>query len=155
MKRRHSRTQAIAFCAEMRRLRPEAAFGADLIAGFPTEDEAMFQRSLDLVEECGLAFLHVFPFSPRAGTPAARMPQVPGDVRRQRAARLRDRGAAALGRFLDAQLGRTAEIVVERDGTGRAANWTPVRPLRPAPARSVQRLRLVARRDDHLIGEAA
>ncbi len=155
MKRRHSRAQAIALCATVRALRPEATFGADLIAGFPTEDETMFQRSLDLVEECGLTFLHVFPFSPRAGTPAARMPQVAGDIRRQRAARLRQAGDRALGRFLDSQLGRTAEIVVERDGTGRAANWAPVRPRRPAAAKSIQRLRLVAREGKELIGVMA
>jgi threonylcarbamoyladenosine tRNA methylthiotransferase MtaB len=155
MKRRHTRRQAIDFCAAVRSLRPDAAFGADLIAGFPTEDESMFQSSLDLVEECGLTFLHVFPFSPRAGTPAARMPQVAGEIRRERAARLRRAGAERLQQFLTAQMGTTAEIVVERDGTGRSANWAPVRPLEPAPARSVQRLRLVAREGAMLIGQAA
>ncbi len=96
MKRRHLRADAIAFCAEARRLRPDIVFGADLIAGFPTETEAMFQQTLDLVEECGLTHLHVFPFSPRPGTPAARMPQVAGAVVKERARRLRERGAAAL-----------------------------------------------------------
>src|SRR5690606_27491309 len=98
MKRRHTRRQAIDFCHKVRSLRPEAAFGADLIAGFPTEDEAMFQRSLDLVEECGLTFLHVFPFSPRTGTPAARMPQLASEIRRDRALRLRQKGEAMLDR---------------------------------------------------------
>src|ERR1700726_1077811 len=98
MKRRHSRADAVAFCQRVRRLRPDVAFGADLIAGFPTESEAMFARSLDLVDDCGLAHLHVFPFSPRPGTPAARMPQVAPAVVKERARRLRGKGAAALGR---------------------------------------------------------
>ena len=84
---------------ELRRLRPDLVFGADLIAGFPTEDEAMFQATLDLVDEAGLTFLHVFPYSPRPGTPAARMPQVPLEVRKERAARLRDHGAVVLDRL--------------------------------------------------------
>ena len=96
MKRRHLRKRAIAFCAEVRRLRPDTVFGADLIAGFPTETDAAFARSLDLVGECGLTHLHVFPFSPRPGTPAARMPQVARDVVKERARLLRERGALAL-----------------------------------------------------------
>ena len=96
MKRRHLRADAIAFCDAVRRLRPDTVFGADLIAGFPTETEAMFSNSLDLVGECGLTHLHVFPFSPRPGTPAARMPQVARDVVKERARRLRERGALAL-----------------------------------------------------------
>src|SRR5690606_34826634 len=102
MKRRHLRDDAIRFCEEARRLRPEIVFGADIIAGFPTETEAMFRRSLDLVEECGLTWLHVFPFSPRPGTPAARMPQVPGREVRERAARLRAAGEERVGRHLAA-----------------------------------------------------
>ena len=94
MKRRHSRADAIEFCAQVRRLRPDIAFGADIIAGFPTETEEMFARSLDLVEECGLTFLHVFPYSPRPGTPAARMPQVAGAAIKERARRLREAGEA-------------------------------------------------------------
>src|SRR5205807_3557646 len=100
MKRRHLRADAIAFCAELRRLRPDVVFGGDIIAGFPTETEAMFARSLDLVDECGLTHLHVFPFSPRPGTPAARMPQVARDAVKDRARRLRQRGEAALLRHL-------------------------------------------------------
>ncbi len=98
MKRRHLRADAIAFCDQVRRLRPDVVFGGDIIAGFPTESEDMFARSLDLVDECGLTHLHVFPFSPRPGTPAARMPQVPRDVVKERARRLREKGAAALRR---------------------------------------------------------
>jgi threonylcarbamoyladenosine tRNA methylthiotransferase MtaB len=104
MKRRHSRADAIAFCAQVRRLRPDVAFGGDIIAGFPTETEAMFNRSLDLVDECGLTQLHVFPFSPRPGTPAERMPQVAGDVVKNRARQLREKGEAALRRH---RAGRT------------------------------------------------
>ena len=100
MKRRHSRADAIAFCENVKRLRPDMVFGADIIAGFPTEDEAMFARSLDLVDECGLTHLHVFPFSPRPGTPAARMPQLERAVIKERAARLRAKGEAALQRHL-------------------------------------------------------
>ena len=120
MKRRHSRAQAIAAVRRARALRPEAAIGADLIAGFPTEDEAMFQNSLDLVAECGIAFLHVFPYSPRPGTPAARMPAVAPEVVRERAARLRAAGAAALSAELQSRVGTTGEVLIEKPGTGRA-----------------------------------
>jgi len=106
MKRRHSRSEAVDLCNELRELRPDIVFGADLIAGFPTETDAMFENSLKLVEDCGLTYLHVFPYSARKGTPAAKMPQVPGPVRKERAARLRAAGEAALDRFLDAQVGR-------------------------------------------------
>jgi threonylcarbamoyladenosine tRNA methylthiotransferase MtaB len=126
MKRRHSRADAIAFCARARALRPEIAFGADLIAGFPTESEAMFDNSLRLVEDCRLSFLHVFPFSARAGTPAARMPQVPGNLRHARAARLRAAGAAALARFLATQEGRVLRVLVELGGRGYAENFADV-----------------------------
>jgi threonylcarbamoyladenosine tRNA methylthiotransferase MtaB len=126
MKRRHSRADAIRFCSEMRKARPDIAYGADIIAGFPTETEEMFQHSLDLVEECGLAFLHVFPYSPRPGTPAANMPQVKGDVIKERARRLRERGEAALGRHLEKLVGTEQEILVERGGIGRTPCFTPV-----------------------------
>src|ERR1700716_2133426 len=110
MKRRHSRRQAVEFCAQVRRLRPDIALGADLIAGFPTETDEMFKRSLGLVEECDLTFLHVFPYSPRPGTPAARMPRVAGDVVKQRARRLRATGEAALQRRLAAEVGSTRQV---------------------------------------------
>ena len=126
MKRRHTFADAVAFCARMRALRPEMVFGADLIAGFPTETDAMFARSEALVEACGLTHLHVFPFSPRAGTPAARMPQVEKSAIRARAARLRVLGAAALMRHLDAQAGRQVEVLAENGGVGRTADFTPV-----------------------------
>ncbi len=127
MKRRHSRADAIAFCDQVRRLRPDVVFGADIIAGFPTETEAMFARSLDLVDECGLTQLHVFPFSPRPGTPAARMPQLDRDIVKERARRLRDKGEAALARHLDAQVGARRLVLTERGGIGRTEQFTPVR----------------------------
>ncbi|KMO11242.1 tRNA (N(6)-L-threonylcarbamoyladenosine(37)-C(2))-methylthiotransferase MtaB [Methylobacterium platani] len=127
MKRRHGRDDAIRFCAEIRRLRPDAVFGADLIAGFPTETEAQFARSLALVEECGLAQLHVFPYSPRPGTPAARMPQVAAGEIRARAARLREAGAAAFARRLDREVGETRRVLAERGGLGRTEGFLPVR----------------------------
>ena len=127
MKRRHSRTDAIRFCAEIRALRPDIVYGADLIAGFPTEDEAMFARSLELVAECGLSFVHVFPYSARPGTPAARMPQLPGVVVAERAARLRAAAAAAQERHLAERVGRQLSILTERGNTGRAEDFTGVR----------------------------
>ncbi len=127
MKRRHSRRDSVEFCATLRRLRPDMAFGADLIAGFPTEDEAMAARSRDLIEDCGLSFLHVFPFSPRPETPAARMPQVAHAVIKQRAASLRATGELALERHLQKQVGRRLRILTERGGMGRADDFTAVR----------------------------
>ncbi len=139
MKRRHSRGEAIAFCAEARRLRPDIAIGADLIAGFPTETEEMFARSLDLVEECGLTFLHVFPYSPRPGTPAARMPQVDGAVIRERARRLRAVGGSALRRRLDAEIGKTRDVLIESETQGRTEHYLPVAITCASPG-TVQRL---------------
>ncbi len=126
MKRRHSRRDAIAFCTQVRRLRPDIALGADIIAGFPTETEEMFSRSLDLVAECDLSFLHVFPYSPRPGTPAARMPQVAGPVIKDRARRLRAVGAAALERRLQTEIGKTREVLIESDSQGRTEHYVPV-----------------------------
>jgi threonylcarbamoyladenosine tRNA methylthiotransferase MtaB len=126
MKRRHSRKDAIAFCARMRRLRPDIAFGADIIAGFPTETDEMFKRSEALVEECGLTFLHVFPYSPRPGTPAARMPQVPRGAIKDRARRLRGAGEAALRRRLASELGATREVLIESSTVGRTEHFLPV-----------------------------
>ncbi len=133
MKRRHSRADSVAFCVELRRLRPDIAFGADLIAGFPTENEAMAAGSLALVEDCGMSFLHVFPFSPRPGTPAARMPQVAPEIVKARAARLRAAGEEAFRRHLAAQVGRNLSVLTERGGMGRAEDFTPVRAPGLAP----------------------
>src|SRR4051812_2966026 len=126
MKRRHTRADAIEFCAQVRRLRPDIALGADIIAGFPTETEEMFSRSLDLVDECGLTFLHVFPYSPRPGTPAARMPQVAGGAIKERSKRLRSAGEAALLQRLQAEIGATREVLIESDGQGRTEHYLPV-----------------------------
>jgi threonylcarbamoyladenosine tRNA methylthiotransferase MtaB len=126
MKRRHSRADAIAFCAQVRRLRPDIAFGADIIAGFPTETEEMFIRSQYLVEQCGLTFLHVFPYSPRPGTPAARMPQVRGDAIRERARRLRVAGEAALQTRLDSEVGSVRQVLIESVTQGRTEHFLPV-----------------------------
>ncbi|HIJ63664.1 MAG TPA: tRNA (N(6)-L-threonylcarbamoyladenosine(37)-C(2))-methylthiotransferase MtaB [Rhodospirillaceae bacterium] len=127
MKRRHSRADVLALAERLRRLRPDLALGADLIAGFPTETDDMFQRSLDLVEQMGLTHLHVFPYSSRPGTPAARMPQLSGDVVRERAAQLRARGEGAMAAFLQGRVGRTASVLVERDGFGHSEHFLPVR----------------------------
>ncbi|AOZ70382.1 tRNA (N(6)-L-threonylcarbamoyladenosine(37)-C(2))-methylthiotransferase MtaB [Rhodobacter xanthinilyticus] len=126
MKRRHLRDDAIAFCEEARRLRPGIVFGADIIAGFPTETEAMFENSLKLVEDCGLTFLHVFPYSARKGTPAARMPRVPGPAIKERAARLRAAGEAALGRHLAAEVGARRMVLTEGARLGRTEFFTEV-----------------------------
>jgi threonylcarbamoyladenosine tRNA methylthiotransferase MtaB len=127
MKRRHSRADALRLCQRLRALRPGMVFGADLIAGFPTETEAMFERTLRLVEECGLTWLHVFPYSPRPGTPAARMPQVPPGTVKARAARLRAAGDAARARYLEARLGSSASVLVEKDSAGHDEHFAPVR----------------------------
>lgn len=126
MKRRHARADAIRFCESVRELRPDVVFGADLIAGFPTETEDMFARSLDIVDDCGLTFLHVFPFSPRKGTPAARMPQVARAAIKERAQLLRARGDAALAAYLSAQTGREAEVLLENGATGRTPQFAEV-----------------------------
>ena len=131
MKRRHTRADAIAFCNQVRRLRPDVAFGADIIAGFPTETEDMFARSLDLVDECGLTQLHVFSFSARPGTPAARMPQIDRDIVKQRARALREKGEAALTRHLDAQVGSRRLVLTERGGVGHTEQFTAVRLAAP------------------------
>jgi threonylcarbamoyladenosine tRNA methylthiotransferase MtaB len=151
MKRRHSRAQAIAFCDDMRRLRPDIVFGADIIAGFPTETEDMFTRSLDLVDECGLTHLHVFPFSPRPGTPAARMPQLPHAVIKERAKRLRDKGHAALRRRLEGEIGHVRQVLAERGNIGRTAQFMPVRHGNNAAPGSLLDVRIAGHDGTHLI----
>ncbi|MEM1345782.1 MAG: tRNA (N(6)-L-threonylcarbamoyladenosine(37)-C(2))-methylthiotransferase MtaB, partial [Pseudomonadota bacterium] len=126
MKRRHLRDDAIRFCQEARTRRPEIVFGADLIAGFPTETEAMFENSLRLVEECGLTWLHVFPYSPRPGTPAARMPQVPRQIGRERAARLRALGETRVAEHLRTQIGRQHRVLMEKPTLGRTEQFAEV-----------------------------
>ena len=127
MKRRHARSDSVSFCEAMRRVRPDIVFGADIIAGFPTETEDMFENSLSLVDDCGLTFLHVFPFSPREGTPAARMPQVHGTVIASRANALRQKGAEALRNHLTCAKGKRIQVLMETEATGRSGDFTPVR----------------------------
>jgi len=144
MKRRHARDDAIAFCDTLRRLRPDVVFGADLIAGFPTESDAMFENSLRLVEQCGLTHLHVFPFSPRPGTPAARMPQLGRDIVKERARRLRERGALALRRHLDAEVGATRRVLSESHSIGRTEQFTEVRLAAPGAPGTILELKIAA-----------
>src|SRR5690606_26334978 len=127
MKRRHCRADAVKFCAEVRRVRPDTVFGADLIAGFPTETDDMFANSLSVVDDCGLTYLHVFPFSARKGTPAARMPRVARQAVKERAARLRAKGSAVLSDFLNSQAGAEVELLVEKDGIGRTRHFAEMR----------------------------
>ena len=131
MKRRHARADAISFCEQIRRLRPDVVFGADIIAGFPTETEDMFARSLDLIDECGLTQLHVFPFSPRPGTPAARMPQVDRGAVKDRARRLREKGEMALRQHLDREVGARRRVLAESRALGRTEQFMPVRLAAP------------------------
>jgi threonylcarbamoyladenosine tRNA methylthiotransferase MtaB len=151
MKRRHSRDQAIAFAAQVRRLRPDIVFGADIIAGFPTETDEAFARSRDLVAECGLTHLHVFPYSERAGTPAARMPQVPHRLRKERARLLRQDGAAALRRHLDGEIGVRRRVLAESDNTGRTEQFTPVRLSAPAAPGTILDLMMTGHDGRHLL----
>ena len=143
MKRRHSRAQSVAFCEQVRRLRPDVAFGADIIAGFPTETEGMFVRSLDLVDACGLTTLHVFPFSPRPGTPAARMPQLDRAVAKERARRLREKGEAALRQHLASQVGVTRRVLTESRGLGRTEQFLAVRLAAPTAPGEILDLTIV------------
>jgi threonylcarbamoyladenosine tRNA methylthiotransferase MtaB len=129
MKRRHAREDSIRFCEEARRLRPDIVFGADFIAGFPTETDEMFENTMRLVDECGLTWLHVFPFSPRPGTPAARMPQLDRHLIKTRAERLRLKGAARVAAHLDAGIGATLPVLMESETLGRTHQFTPVRIL--------------------------
>ena len=153
MKRRHLRADAIALTDRLRAVRPDIAFGADIIAGFPTETEAHFENSARLVEECGLSFLHVFPYSPRPGTPAARMPQLDKAVVKARAARLRDVGAAALERHLRKYDGQTVEALVERGNSARLPDFTPVQfESDPGEAGRPVRARIVRQDGKQLIG---
>ena len=155
MKRRHSRAQALEVAGRARTLRPDIVLGADLIAGFPTEDTAMFERSLAFVEEAGLDLLHVFPFSPREGTPAARMPQVPKPLIRERAMRLRVAGKARLARTLDRFVGGTVAALVEKSGFGRSQHYLPVM-LPPGTADGeVRTVRIAAATATALVAEGA
>ncbi|MEO0722114.1 MAG: tRNA (N(6)-L-threonylcarbamoyladenosine(37)-C(2))-methylthiotransferase MtaB [Pseudomonadota bacterium] len=157
MKRRHSREEAIALSERLRAARPEIALGADLIAGFPTETETQFANTLKLVEEAGLAFVHAFPYSPRPGTPAARMPQVDGAAIKDRARRLREVGAAALSRHLDRHVGVMRQALVEKGEAARLPDFTPLRleGADPAVAGRSVRTRILRHDGERLIGVPA
>jgi len=144
MKRRHLREESIRFCEEARRLRPDIVFGADFITGFPTETDGMFENTMRLVDECGLTWLHVFPFSPRPGTPAAKMPQVARDIAKQRAERLRAKGRARVLAHLEEGLGATRPVLMETATLGRTHQFTPVRVAEEARAGDILALRLAA-----------
>ena len=154
MKRRHLRADVIALTRELRRRRPGIVFGADFIAGFPTESEDMFRRSLDLIEECRLTYLHVFPYSPRPGTPAARMPQVARQIVKDRARRLRHHGEAALRRHLDAEIGSVRRVLTESHGNGRSEHFTPVRFDRAVEPGIIVETRMIGHDGSRLIAAA-
>lgn len=155
MKRRHLRDDAIAFCAAVRAARPDVVFGGDIIAGFPTETESMFENSLSLVDECGLTWLHVFPFSPREGTPAARMPQVPVEAIRERAARLRALGSQRVEAHLAAMAGRHVQLLMEKSDLGRTEGFAQTRLPGSWQPGSVVPARITGRDAGLLLAEAA
>ncbi|KZL20040.1 tRNA (N(6)-L-threonylcarbamoyladenosine(37)-C(2))-methylthiotransferase MtaB [Pseudovibrio sp. WM33] len=152
MKRRHSREDTIQFCEDVRKMRPDVVFGADIIAGFPTETDEMFENTLRIVDECGLTHLHVFPFSPRPGTPAARMPQLDRKIIKERAARLREKGQEALLAHLRAEVGKKREVLIEREGLGRTEQFTQVE-LDADIAGSLVSARITGHTERHLIAE--
>jgi threonylcarbamoyladenosine tRNA methylthiotransferase MtaB len=155
MKRRHRRAEAVALARRARDLRPDIAFGADLIAGFPTETEDDFRQTLELAEEMKLAFLHVFPYSERPGTPAARMPQLPKPLRRERAARLREVGRAATARFFESRVGQDETVLFERPDRGHTAQFAPIRLLQAgATPGEIRRVRVIAPGADALLANA-
>ena len=153
MKRRHLRADAIAFCARIKKLRPDIVFGADIIAGFPTETEDMFENSLKLVDDCGLTHLHVFPFSPRKGTPAARMPQLARPLIKTRAARLRAKGNEVFSSHLSSMQGSVHDVLVERGGLARIPQFTPLRFQHDLAPGTVARVRVTGHSGTHLTGE--
>ncbi len=155
MKRRHLRADALKLIADVRAVRPDTAFGADLIAGFPTESEAAFENTLKLVEEAGLSFLHVFPYSARPGTPAAKMPPVKGPVIKDRARRLREAGDAALQRHLQRQVGRVLHGLVEREGFARADDFTEIAFSGAAPMGDIVRIQITGVSGGQAVGEIA
>jgi threonylcarbamoyladenosine tRNA methylthiotransferase MtaB len=155
MKRRHSTAQAAAAIERLRRLRPGVALGADLIAGFPTETEALFRETLDFLRGQSLPYLHVFPYSERPGTPAARMPAVPVAERRARAARLRELGAQAAAAFHAGLVGREAQVLTEKPGTGHTEHFAPVRMAAETPAATLMKARIIGVDAGVVLAEAA
>ncbi len=158
MKRRHARADSVAFCADLRARRPDIVFGADLIAGFPTETDEMFENTVRLIEDCGLTFTHVFPFSARPGTPAARMPRLDQGLVKARAARLRAVGEAALAAHLDARIGMVEKVLIEKDDFGHTEQFVPIRVagngVSNLPPGDIVSARVVARDGETLRAEA-
>jgi threonylcarbamoyladenosine tRNA methylthiotransferase MtaB len=156
MKRRHSRAQAVALVQSLKAARPEIAIGADVIAGFPTETDEMFADSLALIADCDIVHPHIFPFSPREGTPAARMPQLPREVIRDRAARLRQASAGRRMAWLESRVGSVVSMLVERDRlTGHAEDFAKIRMREPGESGSICAVRITSLEGDHLVGVAA
>jgi len=155
MKRRHLRQDALDFCAKVRALRPDVVFGADIIAGFPTETEAMFENTLSLVEEAGLTYLHVFPYSARAGTPAAKMPQVAKETRKERAGRLRAAGERQLEKYLASQVGKSASVIVEKETIGRTEHFALVALDTPCIPGTIVPLQVTSASSEQLTGRVA
>lgn len=153
MKRRHTVADAIALCDEIRKLRPDAVFGADLIAGFPTESDEMFATTLETLERCAITFAHVFPFSPREGTPAARMPQMPVAIRKARAAKIRALGEAALDDFMESRIGEMVSVLVEKNNAGHCEHYCPVQLTTPVEPGQIVRAKIIRIQDGSLIGE--
>jgi len=152
MKRRHLRADALAVIEKLRAVRPDIVFGADIIAGFPTESDAMFERSVSFIAEAGLTYIHAFPYSPRAGTPAARMPQVDRGIARRRAARLRAAGERQVAQLCQSRLGAVEHVLVEHDGLGRTEQFVPVH-VPGAAAGDLLSVRITGTRPDGLTGE--
>ncbi len=155
MKRRHTREDSISFCAELRAKRPDIVFGADIIAGFPTEDHRMFENSLSIVDDCGLTYLHVFPFSPRPETPAARMPQLDKTIIKERARFLRLKGQERLQAFLDAEIGAARQVLVENPGSGRTEHFAFVKFMQEMTPGAIVRARITGRGEAHLEAKLA
>jgi threonylcarbamoyladenosine tRNA methylthiotransferase MtaB len=153
MKRRHSRADVFALAERLRAVRPDIVFGGDMIAGFPTEDDAMHQNSLEFVETLPVTWLHVFPFSPRAGTPAAKMPQVDGAVAKARAKALREAGKRARAAHLQGRVGQTVEALFEATSLGRLADFSLVKCPTAPEAGTVERVRITGHDGDRLLGE--
>lgn len=154
MKRRHLRHDALDVCKRARTLRPDIAFGADIIAGFPTETDEMFENTRKIIHEIGLVYCHIFPYSEREGTPAAKMPSVPHPVRKERAQILREAGQVELIKFLDAQIGKTCDILVEQNNIGRSENFAPVKLAKDTAPGTLMQVKITGRDKELLVGEA-
>jgi threonylcarbamoyladenosine tRNA methylthiotransferase MtaB len=152
MKRRHSREQVIEFCHKVRSLRPNIAFGADIIAGFPTETDEMFQDTVNLLKETNIVYLHAFPYSKRKNTPAARMPQVPENVRKERVKNLREISREMMSNFYQSLIGTKQSVLVEQNNIGRVENFALIKLLSEVQAKSIVRANIIGMESGYLIG---